>query len=69
MRCASCGCVIEREEDVAWVRGTSICPECAAKGRTVQRAFFGVWLVLAIFILAVPVVLCGGGVLLIRLFQ
>lgn len=69
MRCGSCGGVIERENDVAWVRGTAICVECAKKGRTIQRAFFGVWLVLAILILAVPILMCVGGVILFRFFQ
>jgi hypothetical protein len=69
MRCGSCGCVIEGEGDVAWVRGTAICPECAKKGRTFQRAFFGAWLVIALFILAVPILMCVGGVILFRFFQ
>ena len=69
MRCGSCGCVIEKEEDVTWQRGTALCPECFKKGRTFQRAFFGVWLVVLILILAVPVLLCLGGVFLFRFFQ
>ena len=69
MRCGSCGCLIESEDDVTWNRGTAICPECAKKGRTFQRAFFGVWLVFAIFILAVPILMCVGGVLLFRFLQ
>jgi hypothetical protein len=68
MRCGSCGGVIESEDDVAWVRGTAICPECMAKGRATQRAFFTVWLVLLILILGVPLLLCLGGVVFYWLF-
>jgi hypothetical protein len=57
MRCGSCGCVIEREEDVAWIRGTAICPQCAQKGQAFQRTFLKVWVVTAILIVVVPIAL------------
>lgn len=66
MRCASCGCAIETEDDIIWLRGTAVCPECAKKGRVFQRAFFTVWIVVAIFVIAVPILMCLGGYFLVR---
>jgi hypothetical protein len=57
MRCGSCGCVIERDEDVAWIRGTGICPECAKKGEAFRKTFFKIWVVMAILVFVVPIVL------------
>ena len=57
MRCGSCGSVIEREADVAWVRGTAICPQCAKQGQALRKTFFKVWVVMAILVVVVPIVL------------
>ena len=57
MRCGSCGCVIDREEDVAWIRGTAICPQCAEKGQALQKTFLKVWVVIVILVVVVPIVL------------
>lgn len=64
MRCASCGDVIGSERDVVWVRGTAICPACAAKGRTIQKTFLTVWLVFVLLMFALPLALCVGAVVL-----
>jgi hypothetical protein len=57
MRCGSCGSVIEREADVAWVRGTGICPQCAKQGHALRKTFSIVWVVMAILVVVVPIVL------------
>ena len=57
MRCGSCGCVIDREEDVAWIRGTAICPQCAKKGQALQKTILKVWVVMAILVVVAAIVL------------
>lgn len=66
MLCSSCGCAIEPDQ-VTWIRGTAVCPACAAKGRQFQRGFLIVWVIVALCILAVPLFLCLGGFHLLRL--
>ena len=68
MWCSSCGSPIEPDQ-ITWVRGTAIGPACAAKGRTFQRGFLIVWVILAVCILAVPLFLCLGGVFLFRFLR
>jgi len=74
MRCGSCGCLIENEADVAWIRGTAICPECAQKGLALRKTFLTVWVVMAILVVVVPIVLLVlffalGGLAFFKLVQ
>jgi predicted nucleic acid-binding Zn ribbon protein len=57
MRCGSCGGVIEKDEDVAWIRGSAICPQCVEKGQALRKTFLKVWVVVAILVVVVPIVL------------
>jgi len=57
MRCGSCGRLVENEADVAWIRGTAICPECAQKGHALRKTFLTVWVVIAILVVVVPILL------------
>jgi hypothetical protein len=69
MRCANCGCSIENKEDAVWVRGTGICPACAQKSRELGRTLFTVWVVVAIAVIALPILLCLGGFFLFRFLR
>lgn len=57
MRCGNCNCVIEKEEDIAWIRGTAICAQCLAKGKALQKTLLKIAIVVAILVVLVPIVL------------
>lgn len=69
MRCGLCGGEIASEADVAWVRGTAVCPACTSKGRTYRGVFLVIWVVVAIFIFLVAAVVCAGFLGFFNLFM
>ena len=57
MRCGNCNCVIEKEQDIAWIRGTAICAQCLEKGKALQKTLLKIFIVVVILVVLVPIVL------------